>query len=377
MAKRRRLEAPSAERLAEIEQGFARETGKPGPLGPLPPIAAVAGEAAAAHEAQSGPARASAARDQTDAEQWRSALAEGMVLQDITTDGIITEELMRDRIHIDGAEMEELKNSIHAHGLRLPIEVFELKDPKPGETYGLLSGWRRLNATRALYAETGDPKYTTIRAIIRRVGTAANAYVAMVEENEIRSNLSYYERGRIAVLAAEHGAFDSMEAAVDQLFQAGSKAKRSKIRSFAELHYELGEVLSFPAALNERQGLRIVAAIRAGAGDALHSALKTGMGGADPTAEWALIEPILAATEAEIRHAPLQSKSGPKGGRPASPRAPMRSSEGEGYYRLSNGITILRDTDSRGHFIRLEGYLVDTDMVDTVLLEIKRLLEPR
>ena len=47
MAKRKRLEAPSADALKEIEAGFARETSQSGPLGPMPPIAQIACEAAA------------------------------------------------------------------------------------------------------------------------------------------------------------------------------------------------------------------------------------------------------------------------------------------------------------------------------------------
>lgn len=357
MAKRRRLEAPSAERLAEIAQGFARETTPAGPLGPLPPIATQAGDAAAAHQAQSGTERAEAARTQSDADQWRRAMAEGLVVQSVRIDSIVTDELLRDRLHIDPAEMEELKTSIRTHGLRLPVELFELTEKKPGATHGLLSGWRRLHATRALYAETGDAKFAQINAFIRRVGTAANAYVAMVEENEIRADLSHYERGRIAVLAAEQGAFASMEAAVDQLFHAGSKAKRSKIRSFAELHRELGNALSFPAQLNERQGLRIVAALRAGAGDALRQALKSAQGSPDAAHEWAMIEPVLAATEGKPRQAPAKPDK-----------------EGRGRVQTAKGITLLRDTDSRGHFIRLEGAAVDAEMVEGILLEIRRLL---
>lgn len=51
----------------------------------------------------------------------------------------------------------------------------------------------------------------------------------MVEENEVRANLSHYERGRIAVLAAEQGHFTHVEEAVARLSGAASKAKRSKI----------------------------------------------------------------------------------------------------------------------------------------------------
>jgi ParB family chromosome partitioning protein len=71
-----------------------------------------------------------------------------------------------------------------------------------------------------------------VLAVLRRPDTAAEAYVAMVEENEIRVGLSYYERARVAARAAEAGVFEDASAAIDVLFSTASKAKRSKIRSF-------------------------------------------------------------------------------------------------------------------------------------------------
>jgi nucleotide-binding universal stress UspA family protein len=99
----------------------------------------------------------------------------------------------------------------------------------------------------------------------------------MVEENEIRSDLSHYERGRVAVMATSQGAFVSVEDAVNELFHAGSKAKRSKIRAFAELHEELGDLLNFAPNLSERQGLRLVGAIRSGMAPDLRRALGAGV----------------------------------------------------------------------------------------------------
>jgi len=263
--------------------------------------------------------------------------------------------------------MEELKQSIQIHGLRLPIDLFPLRDPEPGETYGLISGWRRLMAFRTLLAETGDERYATIPAFVRSVGTGANAYIAMVEENEIRANLSHYERGRVAVMAVGHGAFDSVEDAVNALYQTGSKAKRSKIRSFAELHEELGDMLSFAADLSERQGLRLVAAMRQGYIRELRQVLATGQG-VDAPSEWGLLEPVIEQAEA--------TTSVQKPRRVARQAAPRGSDAGDGYYRLANGITIMRDSDSRGYYIRLEGSVVNFELVEEVMFEIKRLLEP-
>ena len=91
--------------------------------------------------------------------------------------------------------------------------------------------------------------------MVRRPDSAADAYVAMVEENEIRLGLSQYERARIAALATERGVFPSEKAALLALFASASRAKRSRIRAFLEIYHALDGALRFPAALPERLGL--------------------------------------------------------------------------------------------------------------------------
>ncbi|MDX5381588.1 MAG: ParB N-terminal domain-containing protein [Rhodobacterales bacterium] len=373
MAKRKRLEAPSADALKEIEEGFARETSGTGPLGPMPPIAKIAGEAAAGASALSKEDQLRAARDSADAARYRRALDAGLIVQELSINDILAEQLARDRMVVSAEEMEELKASIRAHGLRLPIEVFEMEEhPEvPGVRYALISGWRRLMACRALLGETGDGRFATIKAIVRPRGSAAEAYVSMVEENEIRSSLSQYERGRIAVMATGQGAFASVEEAVNALFHAGSKAKRSKIRAFAELHEELGDLLTHAHQMGERQGLRVVNAIRAGMSGALRRALAAGFAagaGQDAASEWAIMEPVVERAEAleKPENAPGRPRTSP----------PRRTEEGDGYVKLANGITMMRDRDSRGYYIRLEGRVVNSEMIDLVMAEIKRLLEP-
>ncbi|WP_299882856.1 ParB/RepB/Spo0J family partition protein, partial [uncultured Sulfitobacter sp.] len=366
MAKRRRLEAPSAAQLDELEKGFARET-KGGALGPIPPIAQVAADAAASGEAVDPAVRAAQAVDRADAERYRDALADGLVVQKIAVGQVLMEAMPRDRVTVDAEAMEELKSSIRLYGLRLPVDLFELAEQGAnGERYGLISGWRRLMAFRALAIETGDPTFEVVPAFVRDVGTGPKAYVAMVEENEIRANLSHYERGRIAVMATAHGAFASVEDAVNALYASGSKAKRSKIRSFAALHEELGDMLSFGSHLGERQGLRLVAAMRNGYTGQLREALEVGQGG-DPASEWTLLEPTVIVSEEA-------GKPGKKK-RPKTPTAVTQPKQGRGYHQLSNGISLMWDMDRSGYYIRLEGEMVDADVLEAAMDGLKRVLD--
>ncbi len=128
----------------------------------------------------------------------------------------------------------------------------------------------------------------------------------MVEENEMRAGLSFYERGRIAVVAAARGAFSSPEAAVDALFAAAPRARRSKIRSFARIHGEIGHLLRHPTRLTERLGLRVAEALKAGgvARKALLEALEEAPRERTPEAEAALLAAALSAPgRAPVSHA--------------------------------------------------------------------------
>ena len=188
----------------------------------------------------------------------------------------------------------------------------------------------------------------------------------MVEENEVREELSHFERGRIAVIAANQGAFANTEDAVNRLYATGSKAKRSKVRSFALIFEELGDMLEFPEALTEKRGLRLAAALRSGAEGRLRKALSE-RPPADADEEWSLIEPELEASERRPRDPA-------RGGRPRS-RPVEYGWIDDQTIRTSSGITIRRASDGKGHTLRLEGAPLTSDLIESLMLEIQALLE--
>ncbi|MFC3168856.1 ParB/RepB/Spo0J family partition protein [Paracoccus fontiphilus] len=366
MVKRRRLETPSNEDLSRIEEEFRRETSGRPSIGPgIAPVAQVAAETASAATAESAESRVARARDQADAERLRQAEGQGLLIAELPIDQIDEGAMIRDRMVMGEDEMQELRLSIAANGLRLPIEVFKLEGQ--GQRYGLLSGYRRLAAVRGLRELTGSDSYARIRALVRPRSEADAAFVAMVEENEVREELSHFERGRIAVIAAKQGAFANVEDAVNRLYATGSKAKRSKVRSFALIFEELGDMLRFPEALTEKRGLRLSAALRDGAEGRLRRALAVRTP-EDAEEEWQLLEPAVAEADSAPRNAA-------RGGRPRG-KAPVQYGWIDDMtIRTTAGITIRRARDGDAHVLRLEGASLSSDLMDSLMSEIRVLLE--
>jgi ParB family transcriptional regulator, chromosome partitioning protein len=362
MAKRRKLEAPTADDLNRYEEEFRSETSARAPT--LAPIAQVAAEAASGYDPRPSQVRAEVAKDRVDAERMRDVEGRGLVILEIPLDQIDADALVRDRVALNQAEMDELQMSISANGLRLPIEVFEVVNHPKGFKYGLLSGYRRYRATQALKGQVGSSdKYSVIKALVREPEAMGGTFAAMIEENEIRAALSHFERGRIAVIASQQGAFTTTEAAVNSLFPMASKAKRSKIRSFALIFEELGDMLTFPELLKERDGLKLAGALREGNETVLREAL-------------AKHTPETPEQEAQIIEAALTTLApaavgASRGGRPRSAEVTREGRE----VALANGVVLSSTKDAQGWAIRLKGQPVDDDLVELVLSEIARLLE--
>ncbi|WP_417463027.1 ParB/RepB/Spo0J family partition protein [Kordiimonas sp.] len=219
---------------------------------------------------------------------------EGRLVLRLPLDSVETAWLMRDRAHpgtADDPDFGALLDSLRRNGQRNPIEVVDMGEGR----YGLISGWRRLTALRALRDETGQARFGTVLAFLRQPANSEEAYVAMVEENEIRLGLSYYERARIVGKAVEAGAFSSSKAALQSLFASASRAKRSKIGSFLALYQVLGDSVRFPQALTERLGLAMAKIVDADetAGERLHDTLEksqTDSPEAEQSLFWTFIE---------------------------------------------------------------------------------------
>ncbi|MBK4216708.1 ParB N-terminal domain-containing protein [Paracoccus caeni] len=369
MVKRRRLETPSSDDLDRIEEQFRRETSGRPSVGPgIAPIAQVAADSAAQSPTEGAETRAIRAKAEADANRLREAQEQGLLMVELPTDQINEGAMIRDRMVMSEADMMELRQSIAASGLRLPIEVFEIETEEgQGPRYGLLSGYRRLHAVRALHELTEADKYARIRALIRPRAEADQAFVSMVEENEVREELSHFERGRIAVIAANQGAFANTEEAVNRLYATGSKAKRSKVRSFALIFEELGDMLRYPEALTEKRGLRLSSALRSGAETRLRQALSS-RGPDDAEEEWALIEPVLQSYE----NAPRDPA---RGGRPKAKQPPQYGWLDDETLRTSSGITITRGRDGKAYVLRLEGAPMNNDLMELLMIEVRALLE--
>ncbi len=239
---RKRLGGPQQSFLApDYLDGAATP---PAPLAALP-IAQVAGDAAAM------------AALAAVSEELASARAGGRMVLALPLDAIVTDYLIRDRVAQDPEEMAALRESLRARGQQAPVEVVDLGAGR----FGLISGARRVTALRALAAETGEARFDTVLALLRRPEGGADPYVAMVEENEIRAGLSFYERARVVMRAVEAGVYDSEKKALQGLFSTASFPKRSKIKSFIPVVAALDGALRFPARIPERLGLRLSKAL--------------------------------------------------------------------------------------------------------------------
>ncbi len=273
MAKRRRLTPPA-------EPEAAPETKSRFPLGVAPtvtrrpPVAQIAGAAA------------SQSALETLSREVAEARAEGRLAMTLPLESIADDHLVRDRLSLDAEDMAALKASLAARGQQTPVEVVEAGDGR----YGLISGWRRVTALR----ELGQP---SVFAVVRRPKGAAEAYQAMVEENEIRSQLSFWERAHVAVTAVRLGIHSDIGAAVAALFAHSPRARRSKIASFARLHDAFGAALRFPTAIPERLGLALASALdRPGFAAAVRDALRRA-------------EPLDAAAERRVLERALKGRA--------------------------------------------------------------------
>ncbi len=227
---------------------------------------------------------------------------------------IDADALPRDRTTLDEAALAELETSILLDGLRQPIEVWAFQTPRTNDTgdgarYGLISGMRRLTAFRRIHKSRPEAR---IPAFLRRPRDIPDAMAKMIAENEIRSEISPWEKGRIIVQSVAEDIFPTLDAAVAGLYPTLDKQRRARLRAVAEVVHEIGDrLLTNPETLMLTQLTRIAEAIRRGLGDLIQHALMQSHD-RSPEGQWKLIRAILDEADHDARN----PRSGYRPGRP-------------------------------------------------------------
>ena len=221
-----------------------------------PMASAISENAESLKERQAAEQQIRAENDQL-AHEYVQRKADGLVVDLIPLDSIVTEKLARDRIDGDDDTLPELVASIQEVGLSNPIRVQKRADGQ----FELVQGFRRLGAYKALRAASAHrERYDKIPAAVIFVEEALETlYRKMVDENLVRKDISFAEMAGLAIKYARDAAIecDDPEKAVAILFKSAGYQKRSYIRNFIGLMERIGDVLKYPADISRALGLEL------------------------------------------------------------------------------------------------------------------------
>ena len=274
-----------------------------------------------------------------------------MHLEHIPLDQIDTDILIRDRTLPDPQADDDLLRSIRTLGLLQPIEVFgidtDADHPRP---FGLIAGHRRLRACRAL-------GHTTIPAVLCAPPDVTTAMAAMVAENEIRAQITPWEKGRLLWTLVDDGRFPDTAAAVAALHPSATRQQRARLRGFAEVYDTFRNRLATPESLGVARMDRLAMALRLGAAEVLTGTLAaTHYAGITLNQQWDALRPVLnAALSDPGDHTP----------RPHGPRHSLTTHKG--------GLTLTRERTRTGWAIRFSGPLAQSPgLVDDIFDLVER-----
>ncbi len=274
----------------------------------------------------------------------------------LPTAAILADALPRDRSHLDATALTELRTSIARSGLRQPIEVFATDDG-----YALISGLRRLTAVRQLHDMTGHDRYTSIAAFLRTPADIQSALAAMIEENDIRAELSPWDKGRIALETVAQEFFPTLDAAIQSLYPNASRQKRARLRACAAVVEELDGLLTTPEEMPERHLLRLASALRGGFTDLIVHILQE-CRGQSYASQWSTLLPTLIEADKGEDETPAT---------PTSPARPRR------LLHLKRGLIIRREETPTGYALRFSGPEAKRKgLMDDVMDEVERWFQP-
>jgi ParB family chromosome partitioning protein len=284
-----------------------------------------------------------------------------MTLIHIPLAAIQMDALPRDRSTLAPNALAELQSSIAAEGLRQPIEVWRLSTPSDGYDYGLISGFCRLTATKNL-AALRPGAYPTIPAFLRTPTDITAALSAMITENEVRSPISPWDKGRILVETVREGHFPTLDAAVTALHPSATRQKRARLRACASVVEELDGLLTTPERLTENRLLRLASSLRGGFTDLIVQILKETHGQSLDSQWSALIQTLIEADRGE-EEIPATATT------PARPRRLLD---------LPQGLTIRRELSPGGYILRFSGPEAKRGgLMDDVMDMVERMLMPK
>ena len=183
----------------------------------------------------------------------------------------------------------------------------------------------------------------------------------MVTENEIRTQITPWEKADLILQSVVMGIFDTPDAAIAKLFPEASATARSRLRAIASVVEALSEVITDGPSYSLRQLLRIASALRADFGALIETALRESP---DKSADVQrdLMDNIL--TEAEL------SLANPRHFDPAPPRRAKRLSSPR------DGLTIRREWLPNGWRLVFTGPEAKGMMIESVMGEIERMYGP-
>ena len=266
---------------------------------------------------------------------------------------IDTTAIPRDRVGLDDTALTELKSSIQTIGLRQPIEVWRKSDPGSGPRYGLISGLRRLTAHRQL-------GLTQIAAFLREPTDIADAMAHMAAENEIRAQITPWEKGHFITQTVAEGLFDTIDTAIPRLYPNLCHNRRARLRAVAEVVDYFGRSLTEPTTLSQRQLTRIATALRAGLGETMSVALSQSSD-RSPAVQWSLLSAILDEHEHEVKH-----------GRPR-----YRKNRPRHFVHTREAITIRREKSKDGWIMRFTGKGATGPLMEDIMDYVEDLVGKR
>jgi ParB family transcriptional regulator, chromosome partitioning protein len=270
-----------------------------------------------------------------------------MQIANIPIDQIDADSLIRDRSLDDPAALDDLTRSIREIGLRQPVEVFGIEtDDNHPRPYGLISGYRRLHACRAL-------GHTDIPALLCNPADLPAAMAAMVAENEVRAQITPWEKGKLIRKLVQEGVFADGEAAIAALHPAASRQHRARIRNAYAVVDAFSHSFTTPERLTTARIDRLAMALRLGGEDVLRLTMRNNHYlGITLEAQWDALRPVLNAMLAE------EADTAPH----RAPREPRHA------MTIRNGkLQMTRELTRTGWIIRFSGEMAKSPgLVDDV-----------